>query len=269
MSKRQSVWKNTPEGVTVRRNRLSEQWASHPIEMLQSPAWRALSLSARKVLDRIAIELASHGGNDIEHLPVTKEDFVEYGVSPRLVAAAIREAEALGFIRITQRGRGGNAEHRKEHQFFPTYLVGRNKALAPPHDWRRIKTNEEAEQIARVARANKNPNAVANGKSAWRKNRNRVHKVYPKPGPQSVPETGKFPGPQSVPTGVGHKVYLLSISRPGGGGEEAAFSSEPAWLEAVAGLSFQAPAKRPDELAKARYLAAWYREGQQDLPAAA
>jgi len=32
---------------------------------------------------------------------------------------------------------------------------------------------------------------------------------------------------------------------------------------------FQRPAKRPDALARARYLAAWYRDEQRDLPAAA
>ena len=102
MTKKCSVWKNLPNGVTVRRNRLSEQWASHPIEMLRSPAWRALSLSARRVLERIAIELAAHGGNDIERLPVTKADFVAYGIGPKQIASAIREAEALGFIRHAQ-----------------------------------------------------------------------------------------------------------------------------------------------------------------------
>jgi hypothetical protein len=220
MSKKQSVWRNLPNGATVRRNRLSEQWAAYPIEMLQSPAYRALSLSACRVLHRIEIELAAHGGNDIERLPVTKADFVEYGISPRLVASAIREAEALGFIRITQRGRGGNAEHRKENQFFPTYLVGRNRALAPSHDWRQINTLEEAKQIACAARANKNPNAVAWGNSTWRKIKNRAHKVGLKPSPQSVLENGKSPSPQSGPTGPGHKVVPLSIFRPGGGGVE-------------------------------------------------
>jgi hypothetical protein len=221
MSKKPSVWKNLPNGVTVRRNRLSEQWAAYPIEMLQSPAYRALSLSACRLLHRIEIELAAHGGNDIERLPVTKADFVEYGISPRLVAPAIREAEALGFIRITQRGRGGNAEHRSPNLFFPTYLNRRGKSgkVEPrPHDWR--KTIEEAEQIAKAARANKNPNAVAWGNSTWRKIKNRAHKVGLKPSPQSVPENGKSPSPLSGPTGSGHKVVLLSISRPGGGGVE-------------------------------------------------
>jgi hypothetical protein len=190
-----SVWKNLANGMSVRRNRLSEQWASHPIDMLRSPAWCALSLSGRRVLDRIAIELAAHGGNDIERLPVTKADFIAYGIGPKQIAPAIREVEALGFVRITQRGRGGNAEHRKGNQFFPTYLVCRDRQLAPPHDWRSIKTIEEAEHIAATARANKNPNAVAHGKWSWQKNISQAPKRDPKPGAEKGPETIKFPGP--------------------------------------------------------------------------
>jgi hypothetical protein len=215
-----SVWKNLPNGKTVRRNRISGQWSAYLIEMLQSPAYRVLSLSARRVLNRIEIELASHGGNDIERLPVTQADFIAHGIARKWIAPAIREVEALGFIRITQRGRGGNAEHRKENQFFPTYLPGRDRTLEPPHDWRRIKTLEEAEQIAKAARANKNPNMVANGKWSRRKNISRAPTRGLKPGPHKGPENGKFPGPLEGPTGPGSKRVLLSISRPGGGGVE-------------------------------------------------
>ena len=78
--------------------------------MLESPAYRALSASGHKVISRIEIELGHHGGNDNGRLPVTTNDFVEYGMHRTSVAPAIREAEALGFIRVTERGRGGNAE---------------------------------------------------------------------------------------------------------------------------------------------------------------
>ena len=64
------------------------------IEMLESPAYRALSLSAHRVMARIEIELAHHGGNDNGHLPVTKQNFVDYGVHHDGVAPAIRELEA-------------------------------------------------------------------------------------------------------------------------------------------------------------------------------
>jgi hypothetical protein len=124
--------------------------------MVESPAYRALSRSARMVMSRIEIELAAHGGNDNGRLPVTTEDFVEYGMHRTSVAPAIREAEALGFIRVTERGRGGNAEHRSPNKFYLTYAQSRDSRRHPPTDeWRRISTLKEAHEIARAARASK------------------------------------------------------------------------------------------------------------------
>src|SRR5262249_40089890 len=148
-------------GFIKRRNKISGQFAPRLIEMLESPAWRVLSLSARKVINRIEIELAHHGGNDNGRLPVTKRGFMDYGVSDRLVAPAIREAEALGFIRVTERGRGGNSEYRQPNLFFLTFAHCRTSRAEPPtHDWGKIKTIGGAEAIAAAARAEKNASAV-------------------------------------------------------------------------------------------------------------
>ena len=88
------------------------------------------------------------------------------------MAPGIREAEALGFIKVTERGRGGNAEHRRPNLFFLTFVNGRGRKSEPPTDeWRAIKTREDAERIAHEARLAKNPNAVVKGRSAWRKRR--------------------------------------------------------------------------------------------------
>src|SRR5262245_6842246 len=169
-----------------RRNRISGQWSPRLIEMLESPAYRALSLSGHRTISRIEIELASHGGNDNGRLPVTKQDLVDYGVSHDAVAPAIREAAALGFIRVIEHGRGGNAEYRKPNLFFLTFAHGRDsRQFPPPHDWRQIKTMQEAKSIARAARANKNPDAVRFGLRRAAKNKNRSRK----PGPASVPKS--------------------------------------------------------------------------------
>src|SRR5215831_2739581 len=144
-----------------RRNRISGQFSPRLIEMLESPAYRALSLSGHRIISRIEIELASHGGNDNGRLPVTKQDFLDYGVSHDQVAPAIREAEALGFIRVMERGRGGNAEHRRPNLFRLTFAHDRNSHEPPTHDWRRIKTPEEAFKIAQTARAAKSEIAVS------------------------------------------------------------------------------------------------------------
>ena len=104
-----------------RRNQINEQFSARLISMLESPAYRALSRSAHLVISRIEVELARHGGNDNGRLPVTTDQFVEFGMHRSSVAPAIREAEALGFIRITERGRGGNAEHGSPNKFFLTF----------------------------------------------------------------------------------------------------------------------------------------------------
>jgi len=136
-----------------KRNQISGQFSAKLIEMLESPAWRTLSLSARRIIERIEIELANHGGNDNGRLPVTYQDFVDHGIHLAAVAPAIREAEALGFIRITERGRGGNAEFRSPNLFLLTFAYGRgSRSKEPVHDWRRIKTMSDAQAFASVAR---------------------------------------------------------------------------------------------------------------------
>jgi hypothetical protein len=171
-----------------RRNRISGQWSPRLIEMLESPAYRVLSRSAHMAMSRVEIELAHHGGNDNGRLPVTTEDFIAYGIHPESVAPAIREAEALGFVRITERGRGGNAEYHKPNLFYLTFAHNRESRAAPPtHDWRKIKTLEEAKQIARAARMAKDPSAVRRGKQTARRP---TKKQKADPGFRVVPTPG-------------------------------------------------------------------------------
>ena len=188
-------------GFVKRRNRINEGFSIRTIGMLASPAYRALSLSALRVIGRIELELCSHGGNDNGQLPVTCEDFEKYGISHNQIAPAIREAEALGFIRVTEHGRGGNAEHRRPNKFYLTFPYHRGGA--PTHEWQKIKSDEEAAQFARAARENKNPRAVRLGQQRAKKTKNRPRK--PVPGPTPV----------SGSTGSLRKQGLLSISRAG------------------------------------------------------
>ena len=89
--------------------------------MISSPAFCVLSLSARRVLDRLEVEMASHGGTDNGKLPVTFSDFRRYGIDYDAIAPAIREVVALGFVEVTKPGRAGNAEYRLPNIFRLTY----------------------------------------------------------------------------------------------------------------------------------------------------
>ena len=207
------------QAMYKKRNSISGQWSPRLIEMLESPAYRVLSRAAHLVISRIEIELGHHGGNDNGQLPVTVEQFVQYGVHPMSVAPATREAEALGFIRVTERGRGGNAEHRSPNKFLLTFAHGRDSKQRPPtHDWRRIKTEEQAEQVSTIARANKDPVAISRGNRSWKPV---AAKTFPDPGfysvstPKTVVENPKVPTPETGVTGSPRKPGLLSIFREG------------------------------------------------------
>jgi hypothetical protein len=131
------------------RQSIDGQFAPRRIEMLESPAYRTLSLSARRVIDRIEIELAHHGGNDNGRLPVTYDDFRAYGMDRDAIGPGIREAVALGFIEV-KRGRAGNAEFRTPNKYRLTFRhVDRAR---PTDEWKHISTIEAAEAIARAAR---------------------------------------------------------------------------------------------------------------------
>jgi hypothetical protein len=135
----------------MKRNKIDGQFNARLVEMMESPAYRVLSLSAHRVLDRISIELAHHGGNDNGKLPVTYEQFMEYGIHRNAIAPAIRELEALGFIEVTQRGRSGAGTFRWPNLFRLT-CVNCKSTPSPTHEWRRVPDMETAELLARPAR---------------------------------------------------------------------------------------------------------------------
>ena len=124
--------------------------------MLESPAHRALSLSARKILDRLEIEFYLHGGKSEQNglLPCTYDHFVEFGVHRHAIGPAIREVVALGFVEITRQGCAGNAGYRQSTLYRLTYRnAGSDKRITD--EWRRIETLAEAEAIAEEARTAK------------------------------------------------------------------------------------------------------------------
>src|SRR4051812_44247766 len=133
------------------RNSIAGQFAPRTIEMLESPAYRVLSLSAHRALDRLEIELAHHGGKDNGKLPCTFADFEAYGMDRHAIAPALRELVALGFLEVTERGTAGNREFRSPSLYRITYRhFGR--LPHPTDEWKRVKSVEDATVIARVAR---------------------------------------------------------------------------------------------------------------------
>jgi hypothetical protein len=134
----------------IKRRRIKGQFIARRIKMLESPAFRVLSLAAHRCLSRIEAEHCHHGGKENGRLPVTYNHFVEYGLHRHAIGPGLRELEALGFIKVVEHGVAGNSIHRSPNVFALTYLpIG---SARETDDWARISTLEEATAIAKAAR---------------------------------------------------------------------------------------------------------------------
>jgi hypothetical protein len=187
----------------------------HTREMSLSPAWRVLSLSARRLLDRIEIEMMSHGGpRSNGRLPVTHDNFIKYGVRRNSIAPALREVVALGFVEITEQGRGGNAAYRKASKFRLTYHPFKEDPdggvlYEPTNEWRRFKTIEEAETIAAKAKRDVPP---CRPYQARQKKQKAAPQNGTVPPPEMGDENGQSPPPEKGDTDRPPKRGVLIIS---------------------------------------------------------
>ena len=57
-----------------------QPWCWYAIEMMQSDAWRDISINDRRMLDRLESENMSHGGYEDGNLVVTYDQFVAAGI---------------------------------------------------------------------------------------------------------------------------------------------------------------------------------------------
>lgn len=137
--------------------KIEEQFVARRISMLESPAFRVLTGAAHRVLSRIELEHMQHAGLENGKLPCLYDDFAAYGMDRHSVAPAIRELEALGFLKV-KRGNGGNSEFKAPNIFTLTYLpiqLPTGDAREPTDDWKRITTAEQAKKAQAEARADK------------------------------------------------------------------------------------------------------------------
>jgi hypothetical protein len=181
------------QAASISKEHISGPFAPRLIEMMNSPAYRVLSLAAHRILSRLEIELAQHGGKSEENgnLPCTYDHFVEYGVNHNQIAPAIRELVALGFIQVTRKGSAGNAEYRQPTLFLLTYRpFGSHKYVG--NGWRRIGDIVEAEAVATAARSRRSADARARDLGRKGGLASRAKKQNPSPGNRSEvgPESG-------------------------------------------------------------------------------
>lgn len=176
------------------RKKIKGPFTMRPVEMLKSPAFRVLSLAGHRIMARVEIELARHGGRGNGQLIVTHANFIAFGIDHKAVAQRIREVEALGLIELTQRGSAGNAQHHVPNMFRLTYLPTDHGQ--PTDDWKKIASEAEAGVLAAKARASKRQ------RSHTPKRGERPTPLFPGfPHPKKGRGNGHFPHPKKGSNG--------------------------------------------------------------------
>jgi hypothetical protein len=69
-----------------------------PRKLLESAAWRALGINARRFIDFLMLEHMRHGGKENGALLAPRQQLKLFGIGARYISAAIEEAEDLGFV---------------------------------------------------------------------------------------------------------------------------------------------------------------------------
>ncbi|MBG0797171.1 hypothetical protein IYX23_05650 [Methylocystis sp. L43] len=71
-----------------------------PVDVMESPAWRSLSINARRIMDRLLLENFRHMGVENGKLRVSVRQFEECGVAMRLAKSAIAELVDGGLVAV-------------------------------------------------------------------------------------------------------------------------------------------------------------------------
>lgn len=81
----------------------NEPWAFMALSLMESDAFRSLSINARRALDRLVVEHFNHNRIENGNLRVSARQFHEWGVTKDCLTAAVRELEEKGLL-VTERG---------------------------------------------------------------------------------------------------------------------------------------------------------------------
>lgn len=118
--------------------------------MLESPAWSAMPINARRVVDRITIENMHHAGTENGRLKITYDDYESYGIKRDYIAESIAIAEALGFAKQVFRGVRGYGPGRRPAEYALTWLP--IDGAPATNEWKRIATGADATDVIERAR---------------------------------------------------------------------------------------------------------------------
>lgn len=140
-------------------------WMAISRELLECPAYRSLSVNARKALDRLIIEHIAHGRTENGKLIVTHDQLYDYGVTFGSIADALEELAYKKLVKMVK-GRAGNGTAHPS--VFTLTFDGTGDGAPATNEWKRftmpearlwseVVKKQRAEARAKPGRKKKSP----------------------------------------------------------------------------------------------------------------
>ncbi len=145
-------------GMPARLRRLrqpppGEPWVWLTRELLTSPAWRALGINARRLIEFLLVEHMNHAGHENGRLKATYDQLVAWGMPRGAISRAIQECERLGLIEVEHGGRW-NMTNRPS-TFRLTFYADARDWNPPSDSWRTVSREQARAVRALTARRNR------------------------------------------------------------------------------------------------------------------
>ena len=138
-----SSGKRTGREGKVHRPPPGASWVWLTREFVASPAWRAQSRTAVKIVNFLMIEHMNHAGTENGNLKAPYDHLVTFGCSRRLLKEAISELQFLGLVEVTTKG-GRWAGTNQPSSYRLTWLTDRDNR-PPTNEWEHVTEEAVAE----------------------------------------------------------------------------------------------------------------------------
>jgi hypothetical protein len=140
-------------GQRMSRHECMKPFVQLPKALIRSVALSALSLAARRTLDRLIDEHLAHGARENGRLEASyRQMAADAGVGGVGIVAALNELESLGLIAVA-RGEGKRAvgAARMTPNLYRLTFLPDHEDAAPTNDWLRFEPSEGAGETGRRA----------------------------------------------------------------------------------------------------------------------
>ena len=134
---------------------VGEPWIWLTRDMLESPAYRAMSRAGHQLLARLMIEHCNHAGKENGRLAVSWDAFQAAGLHRSIIAQTLDEVTRLGFVRVVDeghRGYGAALGRRATYRLTFAGVVGDDSG-PPTSEWASISEAETRSIMTAVREA--------------------------------------------------------------------------------------------------------------------